>query len=233
MQVVLDDHEADAARVQLADAFGDLLDEHRVDPRVGLVEQHAARLEHQDAAEFEQLLLAARELSGRRRGDMVEPQEAQPLGGLVGMVALAATHAGAPEQKRCQRLAGLVPRRGQHVLQHRQVAEFARHLEGAHQAEARALFGRHASQGPAVVDDLAGLRLHEAAEHREQGALAGAVRPDETGQARGVQGERQGVEHDVVAVAQHDAARLQLAVGSEGRRLSHGALPTGPGAGNG
>src|SRR5262249_36952715 len=65
------------------------------------------------------------------------------------------------------------------VLEHAHVLECQRNLEGAGEAEARALLGREAGDGAALEQDRAGRRREIAGEAIEQGRLSGPVWADQ------------------------------------------------------
>jgi len=89
----------------------------------------------------------------------------------------------AGEEGAPQGLAALLRAGEQHVLEHRELAELARDLEGAHQADARALVGAQAEDAAAFEDHVARLRREQPAEHVEERGFTGAVRTDDAGDA--------------------------------------------------
>src|SRR5207247_8945461 len=90
-----------------------------------------------------------------------------------------------------------------------ELAEHARDLESPYDAYARALIGTEPQDAAAVEGDVARLGQHQAAEHVEQRRLAGAVGPDDSGNALARDLERAAGEGLEAAERLDQAARLQ------------------------
>src|SRR4029077_3031921 len=81
-----------------------------------------------------------------------------------------------------------------------------RDLKGAHEAALRDHVGARAGDVGAVEHDAAGVGWHEAAHAVEQRGFAGAVRPDQPGDAGGLDRERDAAQRrDAVEAAGHGA----------------------------
>src|SRR5205823_5467684 len=112
----------EATRVEVADPLLDLLDEHGIDARRRLVEEHEPWLPHQNGGELEQLLLAVGEVAGSLLRESGETELLEQLEGACPLVrSNRAPNDGPPR---------LLQGRDQ-VLHEGEVGEHARLLEGA------------------------------------------------------------------------------------------------------
>ena len=109
------------------------------------------------------------------------------------------------------------------VLPHAEARERLHDLERAGDAAAGEPVRRHADDIGAIVDDATCARRQEAGDDREQRGLAGAVRPDQRGDAPGRSGERGLIDGEQTAEALRHLLDPQ-------QRLSHGRAPTPPAA---
>ncbi len=181
--VVLDQQHGDAALGQFQQPLADLVLQGRVDAGRRLVEQHQARLGHQRAADLQKLLLAARQRGGGIVDQMIELQEARRLPRPLGQRRLALARRLGADDRLPQALARLVAAVEHEMLEHRELGEAARHLEGAHQPAPADRIGRPAGDLFAGEADRAGIRRHQAGDDVEQGGLARAVGSYEPGDA--------------------------------------------------
>jgi hypothetical protein len=180
--VVLDDEEGDAFGAQRAEVIGDGFGETWIDAGDGLVEQDEARLGHQRAADFEELLLAARERGGRVVDD---GGQVEALGDGVGLVERGAGGA-ATEQCGEEALAGLVGGVEEQVVENGEARDAAGDLEGAGQARPGDAVGAPGGDVASVEADLAAVGRDDAGDALEQRGLAGAVGADQRGDRAGL-----------------------------------------------
>ena len=141
-----------------------------------LVEQQDLRADDQRAGQRHALLLAARELARKARGEGGQPHQLQRLGDALG--ALGRRHALHLEPER-------------HVLGHRHVREERVALE--HDAEP-ALGRLHRQKIAALQPDRARRRLDEAGDHLQGRGLAAARRAQQRHELALLDAERQAVD---------------------------------------
>ena len=180
-----------------------------VDAGGGLVEQDQARLGHQHAGELQQLALAAGEHARRSPRQPAERDELDQRLRPLDVDALLLSDPARGEPVRPEPLAGLALHPEQHVLQHAHGGEGPRDLEGANEAECDPLIGAQMVQAPSVQADRATGRGEAACQKVEHGRLAGAVRPDEPGDAIEINGERNVIDGAHPAEAPRDAVCLE------------------------
>ena len=91
--------------------------------------------------------------------------------------------------------------------------EDAAHLVGRHQATPAASIGRQPGDVTAGQQDMARIGAQSACQATEKRGLAGSVRADQRGDAAGVDGQVDGVEHlqAAVALAQRSASSTLIA----------------------
>ena len=110
LHVVLDHAEGIAAlQVQPQDGLGNPAQQGAVDAGADLVQQHDAGIGHHRAAEFQQLLLAARKVAGQLVGDGAEAEKVDHLVGLLPVRPLLLPHDSGAQpraQQALPRLAG-------------------------------------------------------------------------------------------------------------------------------
>ena len=143
----------------------------RIEAGQHLVEQKEPRLDRERARKLEPLAAGDGEARGRPVEQVAEADRARDVAG--GRQRIGAR---GPRQMRADR----------DVLPHGQARERLHDLEGARDAAAREPVRRLAGDVGAVVDDAAFARRQEAGDDREQRGLAGAVRPDQRGDASGL-----------------------------------------------
>ena len=219
---VLDDDERDAGAVDLPHQLDGRADLGRGEAGHGLVEQQHLGLGGERAGDLEPLAPGRAEALGRRIGDGAEADVIDHLarlvagGGGAGIAQEGADH---------------------HVVQHRHGLERQRHLEGAGDAEARALLRRQAGDVPALEMHGAGGRTEIAGQAVEEGRLAGAVGPDQPEHLALLDGDGgvvdglEGAEGlgDVARVKQHGAARAaaRSRLGCEACAVNRASMPLG------
>ena len=181
--VVLDQQHGDAAARQLEQPLADLVLQGRIDAGGRLVEQHEPWFGHQRAADFQKLLLAARQRGGGIVDQVIEPEEARRRPRPLGQLGFALARRPRAQNRLPQGLARLVAAIEHEVLEHRQPGKAARHLEGAHQPAPAHGIGRQPRDLPTVETNRACVRRHQAGDHVEQRRLARPVGPDQPGDA--------------------------------------------------
>ena len=189
---MIDDDEGAAVGVQLAHQLDDLVAQERIHAGERLIEEQDLGVQHQRAAEFQQLLLAAGQvlrLQRLQRGE-AEEFEMPPRGagrrGLVGMRPREARH--------------------QHVLQHGHAAEQLRDLEGAADAQGGEFTWRVTIGARAAQKDVAAGGCQMAGEHVDRGGLAGTVRADQADEFALLHGKVQAAHRDDAAEALGEVA---------------------------
>ena len=171
---MLDDQErGPELRVQLADLLDHSLDQRRIDAAGRLVEHDQLRLEHEDLRELDELLLPEGQCAGANVRVLRHTDELEQLQRALVLVT-------------CNRVRGQLPpregaQRRDNVLEHGHLAEQARDLEGAAEAEMRALERRQPVDALPVEADTPAVGAHHPGDQVERGGLAGAVRPDQRG----------------------------------------------------
>ena len=100
-------------------------------------------------------------------------------------------------------------RADQHIVEHREIAEYAAMLERAREAERREFLGRQAGDVAAGEPHRAGVGPVQASNEVEQRGLAGAVRPDHADQRAVIDGEREVVDGGDAAEAAREAGDLE------------------------
>ena len=167
-----------------------------VDAGADLVEQDDARIAHQGAAEFEQLLLAAGERAGLGVAELVEFEEFERFAGAVIdlflLAAIVAVAEGGVED-----IVALLAIAGDHqIFDDGEAGEFLRDLERAGEAHMAALMHGKPGDVAAFEQDAAGARHEPAGDHVEERRLAGAIGADEAGDAAAVDFEAHIIDGD-------------------------------------
>jgi hypothetical protein len=162
--VLLDQQDRPPLLVHQPDHPEDGLARGRVEPDRRLVEHDQRRIEHQAARELDEPLLAARQAAGLVVGAFAHERE-QLLD-----VAEAAAH----ELRVAHRV-----RPHLDVLAHGHLAEQAVRLRDEHDAAGQHLARREADERLAAERDRSLPGTQDAADRRQQGGLAGAVRTDD------------------------------------------------------
>ena len=135
--VVLDDQEGDAARLQRQNVLAELLRQGRIDAGGRLVEHDQLRLGHQGAAELQQLLLAAREIDRAIVADVQQVELARDFDRALAQLLLARARRGGAQHGGAEGLARLMLAVQHQVLDHGELREPARDLEGAREPDRR------------------------------------------------------------------------------------------------
>ena len=97
------------------------------------------------------------------------------------------------EERTTERVAAIAGCGGEQILEHGQLREFGRELEGAHQTAPGATVCGPPGHVVAVEDDRPGADRQRPRKHGEKCRLAGAVRADEPGDA-----SREDVDRDIL-----------------------------------
>ncbi len=218
---MLDQADGDALAVQRHEMAGDLFRQARIDPRHGLVEQDEPRLGHEGAADLHELLLSAREGDDRIVHHRIELQAADDRPGLFGQRLLAQAGFARADQGGHQGFSRLLAAIEHQVLEHAELGETPRQLEGAHQPPAHQRFRRQGRDILAGEGDRAAIGPVEAGDHVEERRLARAIRADQAGEAALGDG-------DVDAIEDADAVEAAGEAG-DGEEIGH-ALPPREGA---
>ena len=187
-------------------------------PAAGSSRSSSARLRHEGPRQLEQLPLAARQHARRLACERARDRRSRG--------APAPARAGAAPPRRPRRagpvrpepLAQLVLGRQHDVLQHRHRREGARHLEGARDAAREHPVGRLAVEPAPVEEDPPRGRRERARDEVEERGLAGAVRPDQAGEAARPHAQRHVEDGRVAAEAPGDV--LELEHGGPGLRIA-------------
>src|SRR6266540_2117248 len=199
--VVLDDQEGLAGRVQLEDLLDEPLDQGRVDPAGGLVEQDQFRIQHQDLRELDELLLTEGELPGGPVGKAPHADELEQLLGPLDLRPRDRARSQLPQRE--------APQRRDEVLEHRHLPEEARDLERPPEPEMGAAPGVQAIDALPVEPDLAGVLAHHAVDQVEGGRLARAVLADQPGDRPLAHGEGEVVDGPEPAEALAQSLHLE------------------------
>ncbi len=161
---VLDDHDRNPGLVDRLHQRNCRLQFDGRQPGERLVEQHQPRPRREHARDLQPLASGCAERAGAQVLPVLQPCEFEHL------------------QRMLARRSAIVvtqERADHHVLEHGQVLERGRHLEGAPDAEARVLFRRGARDVHAVEHDTARGRQRVSGKAIEECGLAGAVRADQ------------------------------------------------------
>ena len=172
---MLDDEKANAARVELANARGNRLDQHRIDARERLVEQDELGFDHERTAKLQQFFLSARQAARRDVGDLNKTQKFEGFMHPFRVALFFDADLARPGEQVDEFLACLAGCSHHKVLSYGQMAEFAGDLECAHHAGARPLVWGKRGYIAAVEHDGADIGRLEARDDREQRRLAGTV----------------------------------------------------------
>src|SRR6266496_4162795 len=203
VHVVLDNEEGLALRVQLTDAYCDVIDQRRVHAAGRFIEQHDSRIGHQHVGELQQLALAVGEGASEVGGKVCYPDELQQV-----QCAPSVLYRAGPGQQVAHGSAA--PLGGdKHVLTDGEAREDPGELEGPADAEAEDTLRRPVGDWPPVQVHLAAVHPFVASDHVEQRRLAGAVRPDEARHRALLELDRAAVERP------HAAKRLQHVLGAQ------------------
>ena len=172
----------------------------------GLVENDDVRVEHEQAAQFQELLLAAGERPAVLVPQMVYGEKLQDLHRLRVEVLPAPA-----------RIHG--KRRHVEVLKHGHAAERAGHLKGAAEPGLRHQVGRQVVDARVVQIDGSAGRLDRAVQHICERGLAGAVRADQADQLCALHLE---------ADALQDMQTAEVLVDTVDVQIDHGAVTPFP-----
>ena len=182
IHVVLDHAECVAALlVEPHDGVAQRVEQRTVDAGADLVEEHDLGVDHHGAAEFEQFLLAARQIAGQFVGDVAHFQKRDDLVGTGAHFLLAAPDPGWSQPHVEQGLAGLSGGHHHQVFPHSQCRELMCDLEGAQQTLREQVVRRQAGDILAIQPDPAGGRPVMSRDHVEQRGLSGSVGTDQAG----------------------------------------------------
>ncbi len=182
VHVVFDHHESvTALGVETQDGVADGVQERAVDAGAHLVEEDDLRVDHHGAAQFEQLLLTARNLPGLVVGEVFDGEEFQDLVGLGAQRAFLVCDAAAAEPGVPQPLARLSAGDHHQVLAAGHGGEFMRNLEGAQQPLVEQFVRRQAGDVLTAHRHAARGGLEHPRHRVEQRGLARAVRADQPG----------------------------------------------------
>src|SRR2546421_10510884 len=151
-KIVLD-HQHGAVGRHALDERADTLDVGVRHAGGRLVEQHHLRVERKRGGDLEGALAAVGQLDRHRRLELRQPDRLDQLARRP--VQLAKDALGTPE---IERMAALSLQREPHVLEHREMREYRRDLEGAHQSHARDARRRRAGNVAAIEEDPAARR---------------------------------------------------------------------------
>jgi len=215
--VVLDEENADAAIAQRPDDVAEVLDLVAGQSAGRLVEQDEARPHRQAARDLEEALLGMREQVGAPPEDVAEADAVQQLDRAGAQRPVLAADPRQAEGGGEEARARMGPRTEHGVVEHRQRRQQARLLEGAGDAEARAVLHGRGRQVFAVEPDPAAVRLVVAGEEVEQRRLAAAVRADQAVHFAGAQLQRDALERMDAAEVLADVLRLERRHGPPGR----------------
>ena len=180
VHVVLDEEDRHAALVTEAlDVLEQRRPERAIHAGERLVEHEHPRLEHQGPGELEQLPLAARERPRVVARLGREPERLEEVESAVACIALGA----APRRPECREREALpgVPRREEHVVEHRHHGERLRQLERPHHPGADEAVRTSAVDRLAGKAHVAAVSALEAGHDVEERRLPGTVRPDQRG----------------------------------------------------
>ena len=179
----------------------DVLDAGGVDAGGGLVEKHQHRIAHERHADLQQSALAAREVSRGLVAHRAQQQEVQQLLRLASCGLI-----GPPEEVPQPHVAPLDAQL--HVLEHREVAVDADHLERPRHAQPGDLVRFQPCDVGPVEGDSAGVDFQHPAEAVEQRRLAAAVGTDEPHHLPGSDLDVHPVDRGQAAEALHYAGAL-------------------------
>ena len=205
---MLDDDDgpvADDPLQQLAGLLA-LLGAHAGD---GLVEEHHLGVLHEQHADLEPLLLPVGEDPGGAVGQRGQADGLQRL--LDALGHLAAGRAAAASALRC------MPAGDVEVLQHAELLEHRRGLEGPADAQAHDLVRLHRRAGCWSRNSRSAGAVHQPGEGVDQGGLAGAVRADEEVQPPLQEGEVDAVDRLEAVEVDGQVADLQVVLAEERR----------------
>ena len=179
MQLVLDHQDGQPARAQRLQVVLDLLDDPGMDAGHRLVQQEAARAQHQRAHDLDQPLLSAAHDAGIVRFLGAHTESLQQVARLSDQSVLVGHPIARAKERAPQRVTSVARRRDEQVFEHCQPRELRGQLEGAHQPAPRAQIGRDPCDLAAIEDDRSARRRQSPGEDRQEGRLAGPVGSDD------------------------------------------------------
>ena len=191
-------------------------------PAAGSSSRMTSGIGHQDARQFEQLALPAREHPRRLAFERRERDEIEQSTRLFDRCPLLGRDMARPQDVHPDALARLMLAAGQHVLQHGHFREGFWDLEGAPNSAGDPLIGSRLSQILAADGDGARCRFQAAGQQIEERGLAGAVRADQAEHLAWHQGDRHVVHGAQAPESLDQVARFQ-------QRLALAVLRTGLG----
>jgi hypothetical protein len=168
------DHQDGAVRRDPADQLGDTVNVLVAHPGHRLVEQHHLGIERHGRRELERALAAIRQFDRRRADELGKPDVFDQRARIVVQIAQHALRA--PE---IERIAALALQGDAHILEHAEMREDGRNLEGAHEAAAGHVGRLHGRDIAAVIADRASAGRQELGQEIEAGCLSRPVRPDQ------------------------------------------------------
>src|SRR5215472_5230472 len=175
VQLVLDHDDGQALAPQVPKVAADLGDDTWVHSRHRLVQQQAARAEHQCTHDLDHPLLATAHVPRVVRLLVAHAEPLQQLAGLPHRASLVLDPVALAEQRTEERVTTVVRRRHQEVFEHREPGEFAGQLEGPDQPAASAAVRGQPGDVLAIEEDRSLAGPKRPREHRQEGRLAGAI----------------------------------------------------------
>src|SRR5215469_11934371 len=133
VQLVLDHDDGEALAPQVSKVAADLGDDSRMHSRHRLVQQQAARMEHQRPHDLDQALLAAAHVPRVVRLLLAHPEALQQLAGLSHRSPLVLEPVVLAEQRADERIAAVARGGHEEVFEHGEPGELAGQLEGPDQ----------------------------------------------------------------------------------------------------
>src|ERR1700682_6266409 len=208
MKLVLDHQDCQALLAQVLEVVLNLLDDLWMNAGHRLVKEQDSRAQHEGAHDLDQSLLPAAHRAGvvRLLRAHAEPLEQCP--GLLDEPSLVLDPVPLAHERAEEGVTAIVRCGHEQVLEHRQLRELRRQLEGAYQAKASSCIRRQPGDVMAFERDASARGRQRAREDGQEGGLAGAVGSDQPGDlARG------NLDRDAV----HRAHALEVAVDFGGR----------------
>ncbi len=207
--VVLDQDDGDAESADLADDAVELELLGRVHAGSGLVEQDEVRVRGQGPGDLHPALVGVRKLSREPAGEVLEADESKPPSRLLEGAHLVLAFARSVEQGLPRHRAMPRVQAHHHVFENGHLLEETDSLERAAHTPRSDHMRAQANHGPAVDEDLAGLRLLHARDAVEQGRLTAAVRADDAEDLASVHVEGHVVDGAQAAELLHNPLHLE------------------------
>jgi len=179
VDVVLDQEEGHAGRVDRADAVDQHLQQRGVHPGGGLVQKDHLRVGHHHPRQFQELALPAGQDAGGLVGQLVQKHHRQDVAGLPGRRPFLGGDAAGRQEAGPDMLAGLTLPRQQQVVDQRQFREGPRDLEGPPQPARQPAVRGIGGHVPPGKGDPARSGRHRPGQQVEHRGLARAVRADQ------------------------------------------------------